>query len=47
MWGASQPRLAFAKIKTDNLIGFGVDKSLTIKEGKQVKAKVEILKSFF
>jgi len=47
MWGASELRLAFAKIKADNLIGFGVDKSLAIKEGKQAKTKVERLKRFF
>ncbi len=47
MWGASEPRLAFAKIKANNLIGFGLDKSLTIKEGKQAKTKVERLKRVF
>ncbi len=47
MWGAPEPKFANAKIRGDNLIGFGVDKSFTIKEGKQTKTKVEILKRVF
>jgi hypothetical protein len=47
MWGALELKLANARIRGENLIGFSVEKSLIIKEGKEAKTKVEKLKKFF
>jgi hypothetical protein len=37
MWGAPKPKLANAKIRGDNLMGFGVNRLFIIREGKQAK----------
>jgi hypothetical protein len=34
MWGVPKPRLANAKIRGDNLMGFGVDRLLIVKKGE-------------
>jgi hypothetical protein len=34
MCGALEPKLANVRIRGDNLLGFGVEKSLIIKKGK-------------
>jgi hypothetical protein len=44
MWGVLEPSLANAKIRDDNLMGFGVDKLLIVREGKQAKTEGERLK---
>jgi len=44
MWGVSEPRLANAKIRGDNLMGFGVDRFPIVREEKQAKAKGERLR---
>jgi hypothetical protein len=33
MWGAPEPRLANARIKGDNLMGFGVDRLPIVRKG--------------
>ncbi len=43
IWGVLEPRLANAKIRSDNLMGFGVDRLFIVREGKQTKAKGERL----
>jgi hypothetical protein len=37
MWGAPKPKLANAKIRGDNLMGFGVNRLFIIREGEQAK----------
>jgi hypothetical protein len=44
MWGAPEPRLANPRIKGDNLVGFGVNRLLIVKEGEQAKVKGERLR---
>ncbi len=44
MWGVPEPRLANARIKGDNLMGFGVDRLPFVKEGKQAKTEGERLR---
>jgi hypothetical protein len=44
MWGVPELRLANARIRGDNLMGFGVERLLIVKEGKQAKAKGERLR---
>ncbi len=41
MWGASKPKLANARIKGDNLIGFGVDRLFILRKGQKAKEKGE------
>jgi hypothetical protein len=47
MWGALELKLANAKIRGDNLMGFGVNRLPTVKKGKQAKVKGERLKRDF
>jgi hypothetical protein len=44
MWGPSKPRLANARIKCDNLMGFGVDWLPIVRKGEQTKVEGERLK---
>ncbi len=44
MWGALEPKLANAKIRGDNLMGFGVNRLPIVREGEQAKVKGERLR---
>ncbi len=43
IWGASKPKFTNARIRGDNLMGFGVDRLLFVRKGEQAKAKGERL----
>jgi len=47
MWGAPEPRLANTRIKGDNLMGFGVNRLLIVREGDQIKVEGERLRRNF
>ncbi len=47
MWGAPKLGLTNAKIRSDNLMGFGVDRLPIFRKGKQVKVEGELLKRVF
>jgi hypothetical protein len=47
MCGAPEPRLANAKIRGDNLMGFGVNRLPIIKKGDQAKVEGERLRRNF
>jgi hypothetical protein len=44
MWGAPKFKLANARIRGDNLMGFGVNKLLIVREVEQAKVEGERLK---
>jgi len=47
MWGAPKPKLANARIRGGNLMGFGVNRLFIVREGEQAKVEGERLRKAF